>query len=86
MKEIAMTSLRANLLTKPIHKWAKGVLPALSQTESEALTVGGFLVNRPIVDHPAKLAARAVEKRLFLVAELGCFDLMKFRPIWIARE
>jgi acyl-CoA dehydrogenase len=40
MKEIAMTSLRANLLTKPIHKWAKGVLPALSQTESEALTAG----------------------------------------------
>lgn len=35
-----MTSLRANLLTKPIHKWAKGVLPTLSQTESEALTAG----------------------------------------------
>ncbi len=35
-----MTSLRARLLTKPIHKWAKGVLPALSQTESEALTAG----------------------------------------------
>jgi acyl-CoA dehydrogenase len=35
-----MTSLRANYLTKPIHKWAKGVLPALSQTESEALTAG----------------------------------------------
>ena len=35
-----MTSLRAGLLTKPIHKWAKGVLPALSQTESEALTAG----------------------------------------------
>ncbi len=35
-----MTSLRANYLTKPIYKWAKGVLPALSQTESEALTAG----------------------------------------------
>ena len=35
-----MTSLRATYLTKPIHKWAKGVLPALSQTESEALTAG----------------------------------------------
>ena len=35
-----MTSLRANLLTKPIHKWAKRALPALSQTESEALTAG----------------------------------------------
>lgn len=35
-----MSSLRANLLTKPIHKWAKGVLPALSSTESEALTAG----------------------------------------------
>jgi acyl-CoA dehydrogenase len=35
-----MTSLRANLLTRPIHRWAKGVLPALSQTEAEALTAG----------------------------------------------
>jgi len=35
-----MTGLRANYLTKPIHKWAKGVLPALSQTEREALTAG----------------------------------------------
>ncbi|EPX77587.1 acyl-CoA dehydrogenase [Litoreibacter arenae] len=35
-----MTSFRARILTKPIHKWAKGVLPALSQTESEALTAG----------------------------------------------
>ncbi|MCX7561234.1 acyl-CoA dehydrogenase [Sulfitobacter sp. F26204] len=35
-----MTSLRATYLTKPIQKWAKGVLPALSQTESEALTAG----------------------------------------------
>ncbi|MCO6382661.1 acyl-CoA dehydrogenase [Oceanicola sp. 502str15] len=35
-----MTGLRARLLTKPIHKWAKGALPALSQTESEALTAG----------------------------------------------
>ncbi len=35
-----MTSFRAKYLTKPIHKWAKGVLPALSQTESEALTAG----------------------------------------------
>ena len=35
-----MTSLRAKYVTKPIHKWAKGVLPALSQTESEALTAG----------------------------------------------
>ena len=35
-----MTSLRAKYVTKPIHNWAKGVLPALSQTESEALTAG----------------------------------------------
>lgn len=35
-----MTNLRAKYLTKPIHKWAKGVLPALSETESEALTAG----------------------------------------------
>lgn len=35
-----MTGLRSRLLTKPIHAWAKGVLPALSQTESEALNAG----------------------------------------------
>lgn len=35
-----MTSFRARTITKPIHKWAKGVLPALSATESEALTAG----------------------------------------------
>lgn len=35
-----MTGLRSRFLTKPIHAWAKGVLPALSQTESEALNAG----------------------------------------------
>ncbi|QFT57708.1 Acyl-coenzyme A dehydrogenase [Sulfitobacter sp. THAF37] len=35
-----MSNARANYLTKPIHKWAKGVLPALSSTESEALSAG----------------------------------------------
>ncbi|WP_226783209.1 acyl-CoA dehydrogenase [Oceaniglobus trochenteri] len=35
-----MSDFRKKFLTKPIHKWAKGVLPALSQTESEALTAG----------------------------------------------
>ncbi|KIN70568.1 Acyl-CoA dehydrogenase [Sulfitobacter noctilucae] len=35
-----MTSFRARTLTKPIHAWAKGVLPALSETESEALNAG----------------------------------------------
>ncbi len=35
-----MSSFRASYITKPIHKWAKGVLPTLSQTESEALTAG----------------------------------------------
>ena len=35
-----MNDLRANFLTKPIHRWAKKALPALSQTESEALTAG----------------------------------------------
>jgi len=35
-----MTSLRANYVTKPIYNWAKTALPALSQTESEALTAG----------------------------------------------
>lgn len=35
-----MTRLRARIFTKPIHGWAKRALPALSQTESEALTAG----------------------------------------------
>lgn len=35
-----MTGFRARTITRPIHKWAKGVLPALSETESEALTAG----------------------------------------------
>lgn len=35
-----MTSFRKRFVTKPIHAWAKGVLPALSETESEALNAG----------------------------------------------
>lgn len=35
-----MPSFRANYITRPIHKWAKQALPALSQTESEALNAG----------------------------------------------
>jgi acyl-CoA dehydrogenase len=35
-----MSSFRAKIITKHIHRWAKGVLPALSQTESEALIAG----------------------------------------------
>ena len=35
-----MKNLRTDLLTKPIYRWAKKALPALSQTESEALTAG----------------------------------------------
>ncbi len=35
-----MNSLRVKILTRPIHRWAKKALPALSQTESEALTAG----------------------------------------------
>ncbi|KEO61702.1 acyl-CoA dehydrogenase [Thioclava indica] len=35
-----MTSLRARVFTKPIHTWAKSALPALSETESEALNAG----------------------------------------------
>lgn len=35
-----MSNFRARTLTKPIHAWAKGVLPQLSATESEALEAG----------------------------------------------
>jgi len=33
-------SFRKNYLTRPIHKWAKGALPALSDTEAEAISAG----------------------------------------------
>mgnify|MGYP001627809508 CR=1 FL=1 len=35
-----MMELRKNLLTKPIHRWAKTALPSLSKTEAEALNAG----------------------------------------------
>ena len=35
-----MTTLRQKYLTKPIHRWARGALPRLSKTESEALSAG----------------------------------------------
>ncbi|PVA10613.1 acyl-CoA dehydrogenase [Pelagivirga sediminicola] len=35
-----MPSFRANYITRPIHRWAKGALPALSDTEREALNAG----------------------------------------------
>ncbi|MDD9726957.1 acyl-CoA dehydrogenase [Roseovarius sp. SK2] len=35
-----MSSFRARAITKPVFKWAKGVLPGMSKTESEALNAG----------------------------------------------
>ncbi|UMA67100.1 acyl-CoA dehydrogenase (plasmid) [Roseivivax marinus] len=35
-----MSRFRQNYVTKPIHRWARGALPRLSQTESEALSAG----------------------------------------------
>ncbi|MGR3466714.1 MAG: acyl-CoA dehydrogenase [Shimia sp.] len=35
-----MPNLRANWVTRPIHSWAKKALPALSETEAEALEAG----------------------------------------------
>ncbi len=35
-----MPSFRANYITRPIHRWAKKSLPALSDTEREALNAG----------------------------------------------
>lgn len=35
-----MASFRKRILTKPIHSWAKRALPALSETESQALNAG----------------------------------------------
>src|ERR1017187_6015178 len=41
-EDIAMTSfsLRRDIITKPIFSWARGVLPAMSDTEREALEAG----------------------------------------------
>ena len=35
-----MTSFRRDFITKPIFGWARGVLPAMSETEREALEAG----------------------------------------------
>lgn len=35
-----MASFRARAITRPVYNWAKGVLPTLSETESEALNAG----------------------------------------------
>ena len=35
-----ITDLRRDLLTRPIYQWAKGVMPALSPTEREAIEAG----------------------------------------------
>ena len=35
-----MPSLRRDLLTRPIFQWAKGAMPALSDTEREAIEAG----------------------------------------------
>ncbi len=35
-----MSDFRRNWITRPIHKWAKGALPGLSETEAEALNAG----------------------------------------------
>ncbi len=40
MKDIAMSSFRRDFITKPIFSWARGVLPAMSDTEREALEAG----------------------------------------------
>lgn len=33
-------AIRRDYLTRPIHRWARGALPSLSQTEEEALGAG----------------------------------------------
>ena len=35
-----MPKFRRNYITRPIHKWARNVLPQLSATEAEALEAG----------------------------------------------
>src|SRR5580658_10845906 len=35
-----MSSFRRDIITKPIFSWARGVLPAMSDTEREALEAG----------------------------------------------
>ncbi len=65
---MALRSIRKSLLTKPIFKWAQGVLPSMSQTEREALEAGEVWLDaelftgnpdwRKLLDTaPAKLSA-----------------------------
>jgi len=37
---MTLRHIRRDYLTKPIHRWARGVLPSLSETEAEALNAG----------------------------------------------
>src|SRR5580658_10511637 len=39
-EDIAMSTFRRDFITKPIFSWARGVLPAMSDTEREALEAG----------------------------------------------
>nr|WP_323783195.1 acyl-CoA dehydrogenase [Amylibacter sp.] len=70
-----MTSFRKRFVTKPIHAWAKGVLPALSETESEALNAGEVWWEAELFSgNPDWLKLHAIKKPTLSAEEQAFFD------------
>jgi acyl-CoA dehydrogenase len=93
---MSVTSLRCDLVTRPIFQWAKGVLPALSPTERDAIEAGDvwwdaalftgdpdwtMLLNTP----PATLSA---EEQAFLAGPVTqfCAMLDDWKINWTLRD
>lgn len=70
-----MTSFRKRFVTKPIHAWAKGVLPALSETESEALNAGEVWWEAELFSgNPDWSKLHAIKKPTLSAEEQAFFD------------
>ncbi|MBF9044378.1 acyl-CoA dehydrogenase [Rhodobacterales bacterium HKCCE4037] len=70
-----MSSFRARTITKPIHSWAKGALPALSDTESEALNAGEVWWEAELFSgNPDWKKLRAIETPKLSEEEQAFFD------------
>jgi len=88
VREIMMVQFRAEYITKPIHRWAKGVLPALSQTESEALNAGEVWWEAELFSgnpdwsrlHAIKAPELTTEEQAFI--DGPCQDLCKMIDDW----
>ncbi|MGB3244776.1 MAG: acyl-CoA dehydrogenase [Sulfitobacter sp.] len=70
-----MSAFRRDYITKPIHTWAKGALPALSQTESEALTAGEVWWEAELFSgNPDWSKLRAIKPPVLSAEEQAFFD------------